>query len=87
MSWKLKEEYPYSSCKISFSFRLKGVIKDGRAGMKLSFSINDKKVSFDLYFIFNDLVFQFYVRLKIEINLVFVDFEYEFYLFKAELLI
>ena len=75
-----------SSVVASFVVGLSGVIGHGRAGIKLYIPITSKAFKYDLYFIFNAFVFQFYFKIGIKINIPLFKFNYEFYIIKIEIL-
>ena len=70
---------------IAFVVGLDGIIGHGRAGIKLEICLNKDEINFDVYFIFNALVFQFYFQIRIEIKLSLFQFEYKFDIIRIEL--
>ena len=70
---------------LAFVVGLDGVIGHGRAGIKLEICLHKDETTFDVYFIFNALVFQFYFQIRIEIGLPFFQFEYAFDIIRIEL--
>jgi hypothetical protein len=76
---------PESPLTIAMVVGLDGIIGHGRAGLKLEIHLNNEGVDFDAYFIFNALVFEFYVQFKIEINIPLFKFEFHFDLIRIEL--
>ena len=70
---------------IAFVVGLDGIIGHGKAGLKLEIHLNNEGVDFDAYFIFNALVFEFYIQFRIEINLSLFNYGFHFDLIRIEL--
>ena len=64
---------------------LEGIIAHGRAGVKLELSLNDGKDTKDAYFIFNALVFEFYIQFRIKIQIPLFKLEFKFDIIRIEL--
>ena len=73
-----------SPMSMSFSVGLDGIIGQGKAGLKLEICVG-KNIDFDAYFIFNALVFEFFVQVKTEVKFAFISFEVEYDIIRMEL--
>ena len=73
-----------SPIQINFVVGLSGVIGDGRAGIKLEFSLINANFNYDVHFIFNAFIFKFYFKIGIKIDLKFFKFKYDIYILKLE---
>jgi len=73
-----------SPIQISFVVGLNGLIGDGRAGIKLEFTLIKANFNYDIHFIFNAFIFKFYFKIGIKIDLKFFKIKYNIYIFKLE---
>ena len=76
---------PKVPVQIALVVGLEGIIAHGRAGVKYELSLNDGKVTLDAYFIFNALVFEFYIQFRIKIQIPLFKLEFKFDIIRIEL--
>ena len=64
-----------SPVQINFMVGMGGTVGDGRAGIKIQFSFMERNFELDIYFILNAFQFEFYVQIRIFINIPFCNYE------------
>ena len=67
---------------MSLRVGIKGTLASGRIGMRINLYLKDLKYETDLYFVFNALVFEFYAKFTIFIQIWIFEFFFEFYLIR-----
>ena len=75
-----------SPINLSIRFGLEGILGKGGIGMKLELFLGEKNNLFglDLYFELQAFIINFYLLFRFQIKVFFLNFSFEFYIFKTE---
>ena len=70
---------------ISFLTGIQGLLGSGQIGFSLELDLRKLKIKVDSFYVIKAFYITFFLKLRIEINLVFTSYEFEIYIFTEQL--